>query len=310
MITAQNALPLWGLDGATVALIAARENSVYRVDHVSGSFALRLHRPGYRTDEQLNAELDWMAVIARAGLSVPTPMASLNGPYLQRVDGVQVDVLGWLTGQTLDRALPKLDPGARAQVFQTLGQTMADLHRASDAWPGGASCARPSWNADGLLGDRPLWDRFWDNPGLTPAQRAVFHAFRLRARADLDSLGASLDYGLIHADMVPTNVMHHNGALHIIDFDDGGFGYRLFDVATALFKLRNAPDYPALKAALLAGYHSRRTLDTRALSLFETMRAMTYVGWNITRAHEDPGGARNARFIAQAAALASAYLAP
>ena len=31
--------------------------------------------------------------------------------------------------------------------------------------------------------------------------------------------------------------------MQMIDFDDGGFGYRLFDIATALLKHRDAPDF-------------------------------------------------------------------
>ena len=71
MKIAQSALPHWGLGGGTVTLIAARENAVYRVDYPSGPFALRVHRTGYRTDSQLAAELDWMAMLDQAGTERP-----------------------------------------------------------------------------------------------------------------------------------------------------------------------------------------------------------------------------------------------
>jgi hypothetical protein len=38
----------------------------------------------------------------------------------------------------------------------------------------------------------------------------------------------------------------------LIDFDDGCWGYRDFDLATFLFRQLAVPDYPALRAALLA----------------------------------------------------------
>lgn len=310
MTTAAKALPLWGLEGAEVTLIAARENVVYRVDHASGPLALRLHRRGYRTDAQLTAELDWMAWVAKSGLSVPAPKPSSAGPHLQIVDGVQVDVLTWLSGKTLDTALPKPGSAARARVFHALGSQMAKLHRASDTWPAATTCDRPAWDVDGLLGEAPLWDRFWDNPGLTPSQRQLFVAFRDKACAGLAPLAAALDYGLIHADLVPANVMIDGGNLHFIDFDDGGFGFRVFELATALLKYRSQPDFEVLKSALITGYTSQRPLDTRTLDLFLALRSATYVGWNITRAREDETGARNARFIAQAADLATAYLTP
>ena len=55
----RKALPLWGLEDAKVTLAAERENSVYRMEHDGDTFALRLHRVGYRSEEELKAELDW-----------------------------------------------------------------------------------------------------------------------------------------------------------------------------------------------------------------------------------------------------------
>jgi len=308
MMLAAKALPLWGLEGAKIKLIAARENRVYRVDHPTGSFAMRLHRQGYRTNDQLKSELDWMAWVAQSGLSVPAPQAGLDGSHLQIVDGVQIDILSWLTGSTLEVVLPQMGEEARPRLFQNLGREIAKLHNASDAWPDVATCVRPAWDVDGLLGDAPLWDRFWDNPGLTAKQRDLFFAFRTEARSNLDALAASLDYGLIHADLVPANVMTQGFMPHFIDFDDGGFGFRLFEVATALLKFRALPDFETLKAALIAGYQTHRQLDVRNLDLFLALRAMTYVGWNISRAEEDRTGERNARFVGQAEFLATAYI--
>lgn len=308
MTVVAKALPLWGLEGAEVTLIAARENSVYRVDHPTGSFAMRLHRQGYRTNDQLASELDWMSWVAQSGISVPAPQVSLDGSHLLIVDNVQIDVLGWLTGATLDALLPQMSGETRPKLFQSLGREMAKLHDASDAWPAAANSVRPAWDADGLLGGAPLWDRFWNNPGLTAKQQELFTSFRTEAHDNLDTLAATLDYGLIHADLVPANVMVHGSMLHFIDFDDGGFGFRLFEVATTLLKHRALPDFEDLKVALIAGYQAHRQLDVSDLDLFLALRAMTYVGWNISRAEEDKSGERNVRFIGQAEDLATAYL--
>ena len=308
MKIAQSALPHWGLGGGTVTLIAARENAVYRVDHPSGPFALRVHRTGYRTDSQLAAELDWMAMLDQAGLSVPAPIPALNGKTLQIVGGSQVDVLTWLSGGTLVDALPHLDADQRAALFGRLGRTMAHMHSAIDGWAGASQCDRPAWDAAGLLGDSPMWDRFWDNPGLTPEQTAQMVAFRARATTELHALAPALDYGLIHADLVPANVMMSGDKLHFIDFDDGGFGFRLFDVATALFKLSAEPDYATLHHALLSGYSETRAIEASHLPLFMALRAASYVGWNITRAQEPGAGDRNARFIAEAQTAIAAYM--
>lgn len=308
MRTVEKALALWGLDDAQAELIAARENAVYRVDASGGRYALRLHRRGYRTNAQLSAELEWMAWLEHSGVKVPSPFASLAGPHLQIVDGIQVDVLAWLDGKTLDATLADQDPGEQQELFFRLGEKMAQLHVASDLWSGAQSCDRPKWDVDGLVGDSPLWGRFWDNPMLRPDEKNILLNFRSKAREDLSRLSDNLDYGLIHADLVPGNVICSDTDLCLIDFDDGGFGFRLFELATALLKHLPNPVYPDVKSAMIEGYQRIRPIDTVHLPLFLALRAATYVGWNISRSDEDPTQARNARFISQATSLATTYL--
>ena len=108
------------------------------------------------------------------------------------------------------------------------------------------------------------------------------------------------DTGLIHADLVPDNVLSDGSQLQLIDFDDGGFGYRLFDLATITCRSRLRHGSDALATATVEGYANHRQLNCGALPLFEALRACSYVGWNISRMQEPDGGSRNARFIAEA----------
>ncbi len=304
----ENALKKWGLEEAAYRLVAARENAVYEVSDGQNRFALRLHRQGYRSDAELRSELMWMAAAADAGISVPSPVSAQDGKVLHHFDGTQVDVLTWLAGETLAGALGKLDATDQSKLIFRLGREMARLHRASDVWTKPRGFNRAHWNAEGLLGEEPLWDRFWENPCLSREDSDLFKAFRLEASNRLTTVGGDLDYGLIHADLVPANVLIDGSTLHLIDFDDGGFGYRLFDVTTALLKHMSAPDYPGLQSSLIAGYQSIRPLDVAELDLFLALRAATYVGWNVSRMDEPDGTERNIRFIRTLRDLASRYL--
>ena len=290
------ALGAWGLEGAACRLVAARENAVYEVVQGSRRLALRVHRQGYRSDGQLQSELAWMAAVAAGGLSVPDPVPARDGALMCRIGDTQVDVLTWLTGDTMTDALSRGSKQRRADLFHRLGHEMARLHVISDAWTVPDGFERPIWDRDGLLGETPLWDRFWDNPALAPADRDLLLRFRAAAWDRLD--GMQSDFGLIHADLVPANVLVDGDDLRLIDFDDGGYGHRLFDVATVLLKHLGAEDHAQLQEALVTGYRTVRPLETEALDLFLALRAATYVGWNITRMSEQDGHARNARFIA------------
>ena len=293
----------WGLSPCAVQLAARRENTVYRV----GAHALRLHRIGYRSDAELTSELAWMQALALGGMNVPAPVASRAGRLVETVADTQVSVISWLPGRMLGKQGALDGVADRPALVRQLGGLLAQLHMLSDAWTLPAGFTRPRWDAPGLLGEAPLWDRFWDHPHLAPDQRALFLATRDAARAHLDALGAQ-DFGLIHADAITENLMLDGDRLSLIDFDDGGWGYRDFDLATFLFRQLAAPDYPALRDALLAGYATRRRVDPATLDLFLVLRALTYPGWIITRLDEPGGAERSARAIAQAEPLARAYL--
>ncbi|NVK15129.1 MAG: phosphotransferase [Rhodobacteraceae bacterium] len=297
------------MEGAGASLIATRENQVYRLDHSGKSYALRLHRPGYRTDAELWSELQWMNSAAEGGLRVPAPVTSPSGEFLHKAGGLQADVLTWLSGAPIGRTGGGLNTGNRTGLFFGIGREMARLHSVSDRWTPPKGFSRWSWDRKGLLGANPLWGRFWDNPGLTTEDRSLFLALRSEADAELQQLESTLDFGLIHADLVRENIMADGGKLQLIDFDDSGFGFRLFDLATTLLRNMQEADYPALRAALIAGYLSVRVIDLTALDLFLVLRSATYAGWIITRMDEPGSKGRNQRFIGTARVLARQYLA-
>lgn len=306
---AQRAAAAWGLAHARLRFVAGRENQVHRVTVASaGHYALRIKRPGYRSRAELASELQWMAALAQAGLLVPRPVPSLAGRLLEEVDGHQVDLLTWLPGQTLGAALqedPAPDP---APLFHALGRQMARLHAASDAWIPPADFTRVRWDAEGLLGEAPVWGRFWDHPALSVADRRLFVRVRSAARHELQRLQDRLDFGLIHADLVRENVLLHGERIGLLDFDDGGWGYRVFDLATTLLKFTGAPGYPVIQRALLRGYQAVRPLDTATLDLFLALRALTYVGWVVPRLAEDGAQARSQRYVATAREVCERWL--
>lgn len=302
------ALALWGMADAGCELVSMRENHVYRVEHDGGVYALRLHRKGYRGDAELRSELAWMTALRRGGMDVPRPVADLSGALLQVIDGVQVDVLTWLPGAALEFAIGSLDAKNRAAVVAAIGRETAHLHDISDAWRPPVDFTRCAWDRKGLLGETPVWDRFWENPLLRNEERDLLCEFREMADRDLARVERSLDYGLIHADIIAGNMMIDGGTISFIDFDDGGFGFRLFDLATTIFNILRGPELEPLKAELIASYSAVRPLDTSALELMLALRAMTYVGWTIARQDLENVNIRSREFIDRACLYARNYL--
>ena len=304
----RQALALWGMEDAAVALAAQRENTVWRVSRDGRDYALRFHRPGYRTDAELRAELQWMHMLAAAGLELPDPVSMPGGDWVGRVGGQRVSLLTWLPGHPIGETGRLHDIADPETLCRTIGQHMARLHDLTDRWTPPAGFTRPDWRREGLVGDRPLWGRFWDHPHLSTEQRALLCEARATADADLVRIEATADQGLIHADLLAENVLIQDGRVAFIDFDDCAFGFRDFELATFLCKFANDPDFGQMRAALCAGYAARRDVRAADLDLFLLIRALTYPGWIADRLAEPGAAERSTRAIGSALHFATEYL--
>ncbi|MBB4237970.1 phosphotransferase [Rhizobium esperanzae] len=316
---ALEALGHWAAPRHEPALMKYRENAVFRVTLADGRpAALRLHRPGYHDETSLRSELGFMAALRRGGLDVPSPVPTSAGgsliclPANRQFPEQYADVVSWINGMALGQTGTPLPQSAETQaaIFFRIGHAMAVMHDLADAWAPPEDFRRPAWDGEGLLGESPLWGRFWDCRGLSRDEAAALSALRDDLRHRLANAQRSgLDYGLIHADLVRENVFltENEGGVAFIDFDDAGYGFRLFDLATALLKNRAEPAYSEIESALIAGYRSRRVLSEAALRnlpLFTVLRSLTYIGWLAERPEIPSAGERLSRYAAESLELA------
>ena len=240
---------------------------------------------------------------------MPAPVLSSKKKFLHVINGYQIDILTWLSGSPIGRTAEPLKHNDRTGLFNNIGREMAQMHALADSWIPPKGFTHSKWDREGLLGKNPMWGQFWENPTLSKDDRALFFKIREVADDKLKYLENELDYGLIHGDLVRENILIDGNKVQLIDFDDSGFGFRLFDIATTLLKNIDEPDYPLLRAALIEGYKLRRSIDHTALELFLLIRAATYMGWIIDRIKEKGSTVRNERFILNTRKMARAYLA-
>ncbi len=334
LAAAHQAVEAWPIDPTHIELASLSENAVFRVDATNErSYALRIHRPGYNTLQELESELVWTDALGAAGIGVPTAIRTRTGTGYAPVmmpgwaSPRQVGLVQWLPGKTLAAAMEaaaigevqaagmaeQQDPTGAEQAFAQLGRIAARIHNQASTWAPPPGFARRAWNADGLVGPNPLWGRFWELPQLNPSQRDLLVRTRQALWATLSDYGSDPQtYGLIHADLHPYNVLVDQDRLTVIDFDDAGFGWHQYELAVALPSRPGQQGSRAtLQDALVTGYRAERPLSDDALALlpaFMLIRMLVMMGW--VHARPELGhGARITPLIEAACAEADAFLA-
>ena len=317
---AQDALRHWDGGWRNPRLIKHRENAVFALEGEGGARAvLRIHRHAYHDDAALASELQWIGALDAGGIKVPPVIRTRDGGHFVHVshalvpEARQVDILGWVPGQPVGSVedIASQDGARLTDIYFRAGAAAAQVHILSASWPLPDGFRRHAWDRDGLVGPSPFWGRFLDLPLLSPEQRTLLERAAAAAAADLDRIATGPDvYGLIHADFVPENLFVHGDEVALIDFDDAGFGWHMFELATALFFLQGHEAFPAIADALFEGYEQRRPgkVDRSQLPLFLFLRGTTYLGWIHTRAEMDAAREQAAFMIDMAVDLAKQYL--
>lgn len=292
---AREAIALYGFSAsAEIELVDYRENAVFKVsdNKTNKQFALRIHRAGYHNEKELESELQWMVALNEAGVSTPEVQRGLNGNYVQSVKaegsiGVHhCDVLEWVKGATMAAAKAS-SPQCIADHYRIIGKLSAQIHSHSDDWTPPQGFSRQSWDEDGLLGEKPLWGGFWELEQLGDEQRDLLSAARDIAREQLINFGKRSDrYGLIHADLLPDNILVDGDNINIIDFDDAGYGWHLYDLATSLFSFIDTDNFSVVKDNWVRGYRTVKDLPQDHLKLLPSLliaRGLITLGWFHTR---------------------------
>ncbi len=313
IVAAQDALKAWGVE-MTPRLIKNRENIVLEAAGPDGQrAALRLHRPGYQSDDAIRSELWWSEALVAAGMVVPQPIRTLAGDVLATGGARVASLVTWLEGEPMgEGGVPLAMAEAEQEALHvSLGAELARLHLASDAMVRPEAFEREVLDLEALLGDTPSWGRFWENASLSEDEAALLLACREKLRSEIGTHAkAGGDFGLIHADALRENVLIQAGDTRLIDFDDGVFGFRMYELGVAMSQNWDQTNEAALGAALLRGYASVRALPDHAEQLllaFTVMRAMASCGWVIGRYADDHPAVRD--YAERAIVMAERYLA-
>jgi Ser/Thr protein kinase RdoA (MazF antagonist) len=277
-----HALPVYGLpEDSPLILLNRSENETWR----AGEIILRLHRPGYHSKSEIASELAWLTALQdMPGLHVVKPVSGRHGPVTE-IDGRFIVGFTPIAGQ-------ELQPGDDlARWFLPLGEASARLHRHARAWIPPSGFSRKRWDTATILGPRPHWGHWQDAVGLDASGKAVLRRATLKLARQLEAYGTGHEvFGLIHADLRLANLMIDRDRLTVIDFDDCGHGWWLYDLAAALSFIETDPRLPDLIAHWCEGYRRVAPLpatDRAMIPAFVFLRRVLLTAWLASRADSD-----------------------
>lgn len=282
---AESVAPQWGLSPqTTVRLLTISENATFRADDPTrgAPLILRVHRPGYHDRAEIESELAWIEALRAEGVvATPEPLRTRQGARLAAFDhdGAlrHVAAFAFMTGREPDAG------GDLAAGFALLGATSARLHDHARRWTPPPGFARKTWDFETTIGAAPHWGDWRASLGLAPEGAAILERCAADLRDRLAAYGAGPQrFGLIHADLRLANLLAEGDRLGVIDFDDCGFGWFVYDFAAAVSFLEHEPCIPDLAAAWTEGYRRVAPLpadDAAMIPAFVMLRRMMLTAW-------------------------------
>ena len=295
------------------SLINISENITYRLDAVSGAdrWALRIHLDGYHSRQAIASELAWLRSLSESGAAnVPMPVRGNDGEFIQTLaaDGVgnprNVVLFEWENGRE-----PAPDD---ITGYERLGETAARMHAHVKGWKRPPWFERHTWDFATTLGETPHWGRWRDGIGMTgAAEEAIAEAAGVIEQR-LATIGKGPDvFNLVHGDMRLANLLLDDGTVKVIDFDDCGYSWFLYDCATTVSFFEEKPEVPELIKAWVRGYRRIGSLDASAESEIETfvmLRRILLVAWIGSHGDTDLARSMGASYTAGTVPLCERYL--
>jgi Ser/Thr protein kinase RdoA (MazF antagonist) len=299
---------------ATATPISVSENLTFRIDDpATGRRAvMRVHRLGYHTYAGVLSELQWMTSLREAGaIHAPAVIPTRDGRWIVETpepDGHEPRL------SVLFEFVPGVEPNPTDIVaaFEPLGEMTARMHRHTRAWPRPAGFERHHWNYETAFGRNPTWGRWQDTPGVGPAEHAVFQRLDDTMRRRLGAFGMSPErYGLIHTDLRFANLIVDGERTTVIDFDDSGFSWYLYDFGGAVAFIEDHPEMPRMIESWVRGY--RRVLELSdeeadEIPTFIMYRRMTLVAWIGSHPNTDTAAQFGPGLVSGSVPLAERYL--
>ena len=283
---ATKSLVLWQVPkGTSARLINVSENTTYLVEAPDGfKSILRVHRQGYHSQIAIESEIAWSTALNDAGrVSTPGYYTGANGKIIQSGEITGIDGQHFMTMLTFLDGHHPTELGDPLERYEELGRIAANAHLHAISWQRPPSFQRLTWDEDAVFGPQAVWGNWRNAPNISQTIMQVLESVERKICQRLKVFGKDSErFGLIHSDMRFANLLINGGKTQLIDFDDCGFSWFLYDFASAISFIEDNPRIPEFKTAWLRGYREIRNLpaeEEAEIGTFIMLRRMALLAW-------------------------------
>jgi amicoumacin kinase len=218
----------FGLSQEELSFIGGFQNFIYSSTREGCKYILRFTPSTLRTQEGLEAEIEWIRYLAGNGISVSESVPSALGMDVERVSGEMVDFYVSSFRHAPGRKIGYPECLGNPLLYEQCGRMTGNLHELAKRYE--------------PLARRHSWER---NEYLLRARKYIppEHAPILNALDELKERLASLpvttdNFGLIHGDINVGNfTVDETGEIILFDFDECQYSWYAEDIAIQLYYL-------------------------------------------------------------------------
>jgi Ser/Thr protein kinase RdoA (MazF antagonist) len=183
------------------------------------------------------------------------------------------------------------------QMYRILGSIIGKIHKQSKNWQAPEYYERMEWDFDGTFGKD--WNNFYgadyrSEDVLSKHDIEILDQCVELIHARLESYGTSPDrYGMIHSDLRTANLLQDGKNITVLDFDDCGKGWYMYDIAGAVALMEHRGDLQDVVNEILNGYKTIMPVseeDRQEIGTFIMMRRLGMLQSLICRIGNVQGG--------------------
>ena len=218
------AINRFGFDKDEVEILDGFESFIYNVKQGEKEFILRITHSLHRTENEINAEIDWINYLVKGGVPASRAISSKNGNLVEIIS-VKDSYFMAIVFEKLSGKHITSDERDE-EIYEHLGELIGRSHKLTKDFKfSNNEFSRREWDEELI----EFFDFLPKDEKLVLDKIKSVHNEIKHLPKDKDS------YGLIHTDAHFGNIFVDDKKLKIFDFDDSSYMWFISDIAIVIF---------------------------------------------------------------------------